>query len=86
MIGLIEGLVAASGAAIDGADALREQAMRGYCEMVGALLLSRAVSGAAPKLGNEILETSRRGLTGATSKRPKRAPRKGHSRSAAPRR
>lgn len=76
MIGLIESLVAASGAAGDGAVTLREQAMRAYCEMVGALLLSRAVGGAAPKLASELLETSRRGLTGATSKRPKRAPRK----------
>jgi TetR/AcrR family transcriptional repressor of nem operon len=40
--------------------AAREQALRTLSEMVGALVLSRAVAEANPVLSDEILETSRR--------------------------
>jgi TetR/AcrR family transcriptional repressor of nem operon len=39
----------------------REQAVRLWSEMVGALVLSRAVAGADPELSEEILRASRRG-------------------------
>jgi TetR/AcrR family transcriptional repressor of nem operon len=40
----------------------RREAIAFYSEMVGALILSRAVSGADPQLGEEILEASRQAL------------------------
>ncbi len=40
--------------------AAREQAVRTLSEMVGALVLSRAVADANPALSDELLETSRR--------------------------
>jgi TetR/AcrR family transcriptional repressor of nem operon len=43
-------------------DAARREALAFYSEMVGALILSRAIGGANPALGEEILEASRRTL------------------------
>ncbi len=45
----------------DGATSRRE-AIAFYCEMVGALILSRAVASADPAFGQEILEASRETL------------------------
>ena len=42
--------------------AAREQALRTLSEMVGALVLSRAVADANPALSDEILEASRRSI------------------------
>jgi TetR/AcrR family transcriptional repressor of nem operon len=41
---------------------LREQAISLCSQMVGALVLSRAVADPAPALANEVLESSRRNL------------------------
>ena len=41
---------------------LREQAISLYSQMVGALVLSRAVAGSAPTLADEVMESSRRNL------------------------
>jgi TetR/AcrR family transcriptional regulator, transcriptional repressor for nem operon len=43
-------------------ESARRDAMAFYSEMVGALILSRAVGGADPKLGEEILQASRQSL------------------------
>jgi len=76
MIGMIEGLVTASGGDLRGERTLRERATRIYCEMAGALLLSRAVKDVAPALASELLETSRRGVSAvAPSARRRAAPR-----------
>ncbi|MGY2491235.1 TetR/AcrR family transcriptional regulator [Cupriavidus sp. CP313] len=40
----------------------RQEAIAFYCEMVGALILSRAVASADPAFGQEILEASRETL------------------------
>jgi TetR/AcrR family transcriptional repressor of nem operon len=40
----------------------RERAMRIYCELVGAVVLARAVAGADAALSDEILSTTRRAL------------------------
>lgn len=69
----LERLLADSGAS-DDAVPLREQATRLYCEMAGALVLSRAVKATAPKLANEILAATRRGIT--RTPRAKRATRR----------
>ncbi len=44
----------------EGPAAARARAVRQWSEMVGALVLSRAVAGADPKLSEEILAASRR--------------------------
>lgn len=44
------------------ADEARREAIAFYSEMVGALILSRAVGGADPRLGEEILKASRQTL------------------------
>ena len=62
MIELIEGLIVASGGQTTPKAALRERATRLYCELAGAVLLSRSVRGPAPELAKKILEACRRGL------------------------
>jgi TetR/AcrR family transcriptional regulator, transcriptional repressor for nem operon len=62
MIDMIEGLIIASGGRRKPRTALREQATRVYCEMLGALTLSRTVREAAPDLARRILDACRRGL------------------------
>lgn len=62
MIDMIEGLIIASGGKTKRKTALREQATRVYCEMVGSLMLSRTVREAAPDLARRILDACRRGL------------------------
>jgi len=46
----------------------RERALRAYSEMVGALILSRAVAAADPELSDAILEASRQALRDLTSR------------------
>ena len=65
MIDMIEGLIVASGGRRKDKVPLRERATRLYCEMAGALVLSRATRGAAPELAQKILEACRRGLSGS---------------------
>ncbi|WP_042879271.1 TetR/AcrR family transcriptional regulator [Cupriavidus necator] len=62
MIETLTGLVAEQRA--DGGDSqdARREAIAFYSEMVGALILSRAVAGANPGLGQEILNASRQML------------------------
>jgi TetR/AcrR family transcriptional repressor of nem operon len=62
MIAMIEGLIVAGGGKPKPKAALRERATRVYCEMAGALLLSRSLRGPAPELAKKILEACRRGL------------------------
>ncbi len=45
-----------------GAKKLRERALRTWSELVGALVLSRAVAGASPALAEEILDATRRSV------------------------
>ena len=45
--------------------ALRERALRTWSELVGALVLSRAVVDAAPELSDEVLAATRKGVTRA---------------------
>ncbi len=45
-----------------GAKKLRERALRTWSELVGALVLSRAVAGASPTLAEEVLEATRRNV------------------------
>ncbi|AQV97887.1 TetR family transcriptional regulator [Cupriavidus necator] len=62
MIEILTALVAEQRA--DGMDSeeARREAIAFYSEMVGALILSRAVGGANPELGQEILDASRQTL------------------------
>jgi len=50
-----------------GHKAAREQAISFYCEMVGALVLSRAVGEAEPALADAILAAGRKALLTGTS-------------------
>jgi TetR/AcrR family transcriptional repressor of nem operon len=50
-----------------GEKAAREQAISFYCEMVGALVLSRAVGEAEPALADAILAAGRKALLAGTS-------------------
>jgi TetR/AcrR family transcriptional repressor of nem operon len=59
MIGTLTALVAEQRPEISGTDEARREAIAFYSEMVGALILSRAISSADPKLGEEILNASR---------------------------
>jgi TetR/AcrR family transcriptional repressor of nem operon len=64
-ITILAGLIAESGS-LDEANerkTLRERAISLHCKMVGALILSRSVTQAAPALANEILEIVRRDLS-----------------------
>lgn len=64
MITIVAGLVAEAPSSREAHDrrTLREQAIGLYSQMVGALVLSRAVAGPAPALADEVMESSRRSL------------------------
>jgi len=64
MITILAGLIAEAPSPHETQDrrTLREQAISSYSQMVGALVLSRAVAGPAPKLADEVMESSRRNL------------------------
>lgn len=65
MIGTLAALVAEQRPELD-TEAAREHAISFYCEMVGALVLSRAVRDADPTLANAILEGGRKALLATT--------------------
>jgi TetR/AcrR family transcriptional repressor of nem operon len=76
LITILAGLIAESGS-LAGAGArrtLRERAISLFCEMLGALVLSRSVAQAAPALSNEILENARRDVLACLDKRSSQAP------------
>jgi len=62
MIETLTGLVMEQRSEAKDTDEARQEAIAFYSEMVGALILSRAVVGANPQLGDEILNASRRML------------------------
>lgn len=62
MIETLTGLVAEQPAEGRDSQEARREAIAFYSEMVGALILSRAVAGANPRLGQEILSASRQML------------------------
>jgi TetR/AcrR family transcriptional repressor of nem operon len=62
MIETLTRLVAEQRAETGDLDEARREAIAFYSEMVGALILSRAVAGANPELGEEILDASRQML------------------------
>ena len=64
MITIIAGLIAEAPSPHGTQDrrTLREQAISLYSQMVGTLVLSRAVAGPAPALADEVMESSRRNL------------------------
>lgn len=62
MIETLTGLVMEQRAEGRDTDEARQEAIAFYSEMVGALILSRAVAGANPQFGDEILDASRRML------------------------
>ncbi|ANB72409.1 TetR/AcrR family transcriptional regulator [Paraburkholderia phytofirmans] len=62
MLETLTGLVMEQGSEGKDTDEARQQAIALYSEMVGALILSRAVAGANPQLGDEILNASRQML------------------------
>ena len=62
MFETLTALVAEQRPASGNTDEARREAIAFYSEMVGALILSRAVGGADPKLGEEILHASRQML------------------------
>jgi TetR/AcrR family transcriptional repressor of nem operon len=53
---------------------LREQAISLYCQMMGALLLSRSVRIADDALANEILVVGRKALIGSSKLKPPKDP------------
>jgi TetR/AcrR family transcriptional repressor of nem operon len=64
VISILAGLIAEAPSPQGGHDrrTLRERAISLYSQMVGALVLSRAVAGPAPALADEVLESNRRNL------------------------
>jgi TetR/AcrR family transcriptional regulator, transcriptional repressor for nem operon len=82
LITILAGLIAetASRAASDELRTLRERAISLFCEMLGALVLSRSVAQAAPALSNEILENVHRHVRASVDERssPASEPRKKH--------
>jgi TetR/AcrR family transcriptional regulator, transcriptional repressor for nem operon len=82
LITILAGLIAetASRAASDELRTLRERAISLFCEMFGALVLSRSVAQAAPALSNEILENVHRHVRASVDERSSHAsePRKKH--------
>ncbi|MGO4151752.1 hypothetical protein [Cupriavidus sp. YAF13] len=62
MIETLTGLVAEQRAEGRDSQDARREAIAFYSEMVGALILSRTVAGANPRLGQEILNASRQML------------------------
>jgi TetR/AcrR family transcriptional repressor of nem operon len=82
LITILAGLIAESGS-LAGAGArrtLRERAISLFCEMLGALVLSRSVAQAVPALSNEILENVHRHVRASMDERSSHAsePRKKH--------
>src|SRR5246127_3697235 len=82
LITILAGLIAESGSLAGAGErrTLRERAISLFCEMLGALLLSRAVAQAAPALSNEILENVHRHVRASVDERssPPPKPRKKH--------
>lgn len=64
MFGTLTALMVEEGASGPDCATSRREAIAFYCEMVGALILSRAVANADPAFGQEILEASRETLLG----------------------
>jgi TetR/AcrR family transcriptional repressor of nem operon len=64
MITILAGLIAEAPSPHGAHDrrTLREQAISLCSQMVGALVLSRAVAGPAPALADEVMESNRRNL------------------------
>lgn len=64
MISILAGLIAEAPSPHGAHDrrTLREQAISLYSQMVGALVLSRAVAGPAPALADEVMQSNRRNL------------------------
>jgi TetR/AcrR family transcriptional regulator, transcriptional repressor for nem operon len=82
LITILAGLIAESGSLAGAGErrTLRERAISLYCEMLGALVLSRSVAQAAPALSNEILENVYRHVRASVDERssPPPKPRKKH--------
>ncbi|HTI18476.1 MAG TPA: TetR/AcrR family transcriptional regulator [Trinickia sp.] len=62
MIETLTGLVAQQRAESGDQVEARREAIAFFCEMVGALILSRAVAGANPQLAEEMLNATRQGV------------------------
>jgi TetR/AcrR family transcriptional repressor of nem operon len=77
LITILAGLTAESGSLAGAGErrTLRERAISLFCEMLGALILSRSVAQAAPALSNEILENVHRHVRGSIDERSSQAPR-----------
>jgi TetR/AcrR family transcriptional repressor of nem operon len=76
LITILAGLIAESGA-LSGASerrTLRERAISLFCEMLGALVLSRSVAQAAPAFSNEILENVHGHVRASLDERSSHAP------------
>ena len=82
LITILAGLIAESGslAATGERRTLRGRAISLFCELLGALVLSRSVALAAPALSNEILENVHRHVRASVDERssPPPKPRKKH--------
>jgi TetR/AcrR family transcriptional regulator, transcriptional repressor for nem operon len=82
LITILAGLIAESGSLAGAGErrTLRERAISLFCEMLGALVLSRSVAQAAPALSNEILENVHRHVRASVDERssPPPKPRKKH--------
>jgi TetR/AcrR family transcriptional repressor of nem operon len=80
-ITILAGLIAESGSLAAAGEhehrTLRERAVSLHCEMVGALVLSRAVAQAAPALSNEILENIQRDVLASLDERTSQASKPG---------
>src|SRR6201981_3076283 len=75
LITILAGVIGetASPAASDERCALRARAISLFCEMLGALVLSRSVAQAAPALSNEILENVHRHVRASVDERSSHA-------------
>lgn len=82
LITILAGLIAEIGSLAGTGErrTLRERAISLFCEMLGALVLSRSVAQAAPALSNEILENVHRHVRASVDDRssPPPKPRKQH--------
>jgi TetR/AcrR family transcriptional repressor of nem operon len=76
LITILAGLIAEIGSSATEGErrTLRERAISLFCEMLGALVLSRSVAQAAPALSNEILENVHRHVRASLDERSSQAP------------
>jgi TetR/AcrR family transcriptional repressor of nem operon len=77
LITILAGLIAENGSLAGAGErrTLRERAISLFCEMLGALVLSRSVAQAAPAFSNEILENVHRHVRASLDESSSHAPR-----------